>query len=252
MLAVITGATGGLGREFARQLADRGCDLLLAARDGEELEKLAREIGARRPVAVQVLAADLSRPEGAERLLEACAGRPVEVFINNAGFGLLGPSSSLPWEKEAELLAVNVAAAHRLAKAFAARMDGGYILNVGSLAGFQPAPGMAAYAASKAYLVQWSRAVSYELRREGRPVRMAVLCPGPVKTGFDRAAGARQQRGGMEPARCVRIALRGLLRGKAQIVPGLSMKLIWLASRLLPTGLMLPIQYRLQARKLRK
>lgn len=252
MFAVITGATGGLGRAFAQQLAGRGYDLLLTARNNTALKELAREIKAGCPVAVEVLAADLARPEGAEQLLAACEGRPVEVFINNAGFGLLGPSSSLPWEKEAELLAVNVSAAHRLAKTLLSRMDRGYILNVGSLAGFQPAPGMAAYAASKAWLVQWSRAVGYELRRQGKPITLSVLCPGPVKTGFDQAAGARRKRGGMDPDRCVRIALRGLLRGKAQIVPGLSMKLLVLASRLLPTGLMLPAQYRLQSRKLKK
>lgn len=251
MVAVITGATGGLGREFARQLAEKGCDLVLTGRRAEELDALAQEIEARYGVGVQPVAADLSNPAGVEQLLAVLAGRPAGVLINNAGFGLLGDSASLSWERQEALLAVNIRALHRLTLAFAASMERGYILNVGSLAGEQPAPGAAAYAASKAYVNQWSRAVGYELRRAGRAVQVSVLCPGPVKTGFDRAAGAVRLRGGMTPERCARIALRGLFRGKAQIVPGLSMKLLRLAARLLPDRVMLSIQYRLQTRKRR-
>lgn len=131
-------------------------------------------------------------------------------------------------------------------------MERGCILNVASLAGFQPEPGMASYAASKAFLLQWSRAVGYELKREGRPVRLAVLCPGPLATGFDRAAGATAVRRGMSPTRCARIALRGLARGKTVILPGAGAKLLHLLGKLLPTRLMLPAQYRIQGRKIQR
>ena len=252
MVAVITGASGGLGRELAGQLAAKGWDLLLTARRAGHLEALAAALRAAHGVAVQVCPADLSRPEEVGALLRACADLPVGLVINNAGAGQIGPSSDIPWEVEEALLTANMLAPCRLTKAFAASMERGCILNVASLAGFQPEPGMASYAASKAFLLQWSRAVGYELKREGRPVRLAVLCPGPLATGFDRAAGATAVRRGMSPTRCARIALRGLAQGKTVILPGAGAKLLHLLGKLLPTRLMLPAQYRIQGRKIQR
>lgn len=249
MYAVITGASGGLGQAFSRQLAARGYNLILSARRTDALEGLRRDLSSR--VTVRIFPADLSSQEGRVSLARFCAAQEVGVLINNAGFGLLGPSSGQPPERERELIAVNAEAVQFLTKAIAASMSGGYILNVASLAGFQPAPGFAAYGATKAYILQWSRAVSYEWRREKRPVSLSVLCPGPVSTGFDRAAGAVRSRGGMEPDKCAAIGLRGLFHGKPLIVPGLAMKGAHLASRLLPTRILLPIQYRIQRQKLR-
>ena len=252
MVAVITGASGGLGRELAGQLAAKGWDLLLTARRAGQLEALAAAQRAAHGVAVQVGPADLSRPEEVGALLRAGADLPVGLVINNAGAGQIGASSDIPWEAEEALLTANMLAPCRLTKAFAASMERGCILNVASLAGFQPEPGMASYAASKAFLLQWSRAVGYELKREGRPVRLAVLCPGPLATGFDRAAGATAVRRGMSPTRCARIALRGLARGKTVILPGAGAKLLHLLGKLLPTRLMLPAQYRIQGRKIQR
>ena len=142
MVAVITGASGGLGRELAGQLAAKGWDLLLTARRAGQLEALAAALRAAHGVAVQVCPADLSRPEEVGALLRACADLPVGLVINNAGAGQIGASSDIPWEAEEALLTANMLAPCRLTKAFAASMERGCILNVASLAGFQPEPGM--------------------------------------------------------------------------------------------------------------
>lgn len=213
MVAVITGASGGLGRELAGQLAAKGWDLLLTARRPGSWKPWPPPCG--RPTEWQSRCVPPIYP--GRRRSAPCYGPgadlPVGLVINNAGAGQIGASSDIPWEAEEALLTANMLAPCRLTKAFAASMERGCILNVASLAGFQPEPGMASYAASKAFLLQWSRAVGYELKREGRPVRLGRALPGTAGHRL-RPGGRGQQPSGVAcPRPAAPASLCGAWRG---------------------------------------
>jgi short-subunit dehydrogenase len=220
--ALITGASSGIGREFARLMAADGWHLMLTGRDGAALEALARELGG-----AETLVLDLVRPGAvAELASKATAdGRPLDALINNAGFGALGAFAAIDWQRQAELLQVNVVAAtelvHRLLPALKAQPRG-YILNDASVAGFLPGPFMAVYYASKAYLLSWSEALAEELR--GTTVSVTALCPGPTRTAFNQRAGigrpTRFNPGSMDARSVAEIGYRGMLAGRAVVVPG--------------------------------
>lgn len=200
--AVVTGASSGLGRGLAARLAERGMSLVLAGRDEARLDEVAHQIRrAASRVKVETVAADLSTRSGVSALLEHVGDRPVEVLVNNAGFGSYGPFAEADPNREADEVAVDVSAVVTLARAFLpgmlARGSGG-ILNVASTIAFQPAPYQAVYGASKAFVLSFSEALWAEARAAG--VAVTALCPGPTRTGFVDALGpmsaTRQSTGG--------------------------------------------------------
>ena len=189
--ALVTGASAGLGAEFARQLAASGHDLILTARRTDRLEALAAELRAA-GVIVTVIAADLGDPAGPDALMAAidAAGLHVDTLVNNAGLGHRGAFAELPVAGQQAMIDVNVRAlvtlAHAVLPGMIARGNGG-ILNVASSAAFQPGPWMAVYYASKAFVLSFSEALHEEVKGAG--VRVAALCPGPVHTEFAGLAG---------------------------------------------------------------
>jgi len=242
--ALVTGASSGMGADFARQLADRGYGLILTARRRPEMEALAAEIRAARSGArIEILEADLARPESLDNLLRAAQGFDVEVLVNNAGFGAYGSFEALPDAAEATMIGVDVMALIRLTKAFAPPMRGrgrGYILQTASIGAFQPCPLYASYGAAKAYVLSYGLAVREELRGSG--VSVTVLCPGVTRTGFFSAAKQEElspfQKAGMqESPRVVRGALAALFRGKPVYVPGLMNRVNAFMTRLAPRTL---------------
>lgn len=247
--ALVTGASSGIGEEFARQLAARGYHLILAARREEELNRLAEQLKQQHGIHAAVCACDLTVESEVRRLYEFCAEFKVEVLVNNAGFGKLGYFENIPLEKELDMIKVNVIAPHMLMKLFLGRMTAGYILNVGSMAGYQPDPCFAAYGASKSYLIQLSRAVGYELKRTGRKVSVSVLCPGPVDTEFNRVAEGKFHTGAMTAEQVARIGIEGMFAGKPVIVTGAKMKLCKFAGRILPDSAMVAMEYGIQKKK---
>jgi len=190
--ALVTGASSGLGEEFAKQLAHRGANLVLTSRSEQRLVNLAADLTRVNGIETRVVVADLSAPDGAARLLRAVheLQLPITHLLNNAGFGSAGAFAELDAERESALVELNVAALVRLTRGLIgpmlARREGG-VLNVASTAGFQPVPFMATYAASKAFVVSFTLALASEL--DGTGVRAMALCPGPVQTGFQAAAG---------------------------------------------------------------
>ncbi len=247
--ALVTGASSGIGREFARQLAARGYQLILAARREEELNCLADQLKQQHGVHVAVCPCDLSQEEEVRRLFAFCADFEVEIVINSAGFGKLGYFENIPLELELEMLRVNVVAPHMLMKLFLSRMQSGYILNVASMAGYQPNPCFAAYGAGKSYLIQLSQAVGYELKRTGSKVSVSVLCPGPVDTEFNRVAEGEFHSKAMSAEQVAGLGIEGMLARKPVIVTGAKMKLCKLAGRLLPDAAMTAVEYRIQSKK---
>jgi uncharacterized protein len=245
--AVITGASAGIGREFARQLAKRATFLMLVARRRDRLEELRTELSAKNPaLQIEVSLVDLSNFEQTMSLARSLAERPIDLLINNAGLGDLGPFVTADPTRVNEQVQVNVLALTALTRAVLPRMlaqKRGGILNVSSSAGFLPLLGFAVYAATKAYVTSFSEAVRAETR--GCGISVSALCPGPVDTEFTqvadrelrpRAYGSRLAHVPVETV--VRDALRGLERDKPIVIPGSIMKIGMAIARALPLSLL--------------
>ena len=235
-VALITGASAGLGVEFARQLAKRGHRLVLAARRKDRLKELAKELGNARAVAI-----DLSKKDVAAKLLAdvEANGEAVEVLVNNAGFGLIGRFAELDAKRERQMIDLNVGALMDLCRAVAPQMiarKSGAILNVASTAAFQPGPRMAVYFATKAFVLSLTEALHEELKPHG--IKVSCLCPGPTRTEFGDVAGF----GGnglfdhiaMNADDVVRIGLKGLDKNHAVVVAGWLNKITAASTRFAP------------------
>jgi short-subunit dehydrogenase len=239
--ALVTGASAGIGREFAGQLAARGYDLILVARDAERLGALAAELEARHGVAAAVLAADLTRDPDVDRVVARIAGTPaLTLLVNNAGFGTTGSLADAPPEQQEAMLRLHALAPMRLTQAalpgFLARRRGA-IVNVSSIASFIYSAGSVNYCATKAYLTTFTEGLAAELAGTG--VRAQALCPGFTRSEFHErmgpGAGERPRLMWMTAEAVVRASLAQLARGGPVIcVPGLRYKLIVALVRLLP------------------
>jgi short-subunit dehydrogenase len=238
-VALITGASAGLGVEFARQLSKRGHRLVLAARRKERLDQLAKELGNARSIAV-----DLSKKDAAAKLMAdiEAAGEEVEILVNNAGFGLIGRFAELDAKRERQMIDLNVGTLTDLCRAVAPQMiagKSGGILNVASTAAFQPGPKMAVYFATKAFVLSLSEALHEELKPHG--VRVTCLCPGPTRTEFGEVAGfggnGLFDRVAMNAPEVVEAGLEALDHNRAVIVTGLVNKIGAASTRFAPRAL---------------
>ena len=242
---VVTGASSGIGAELARELARRGHHVTLVARRGERLEELARELGR-----ADARPADLATAAGREEMLGVlrAAGRFVVGLCNNAGFGTFGRLWELDADHEREMVALNVVALHDLTLELLGPMVShgtGAILNVGSLAGGQPQPGNATYAATKAFVNSLSEALHAELKGTG--VSCTVVTPGPVRTEFSAVADAGDMEGRL-PAfawasaeQVARAAVDGMVRGRRVVAPGVLAKVLGPTGRVAPRPVVLPL-----------
>ncbi|GAA3112000.1 SDR family NAD(P)-dependent oxidoreductase [Streptosporangium carneum] len=224
--ALVTGASSGIGVEFARQLAARGHDLVLVARSVERLESLAEELREAHGVRAEVVGQDLAAPDAATRVAREVAARGLTVglLVNNAGFGTAGRFEEIPAGREHDELMVNVVSLVGLTHAFIPGMvarGGGAVVNVGSVAGFHISPYLATYAASKTFVLNFSLALWAEFR--GRGVKVLAVAPGPVETAFFDVLGTKEATMGARmntPEQVVRSALHALDRDRGYVVPG--------------------------------
>ena len=239
-VALITGASAGLGVEFARQLSARGHFLVLVARRKDRLDALAKKLGNARAVAL-----DLGQAGATAKLMAnlAKAGEKVEILVNNAGFGLLGRFASLDAARQREMIDLNVGALTDLCQAVAPGMierKSGSILNVASTAAFQAGPGMAVYFATKAYVLSFTEALHEELKPHG--IKVSALCPGPTRTEFGAVAGwgpaKAIDRMAMEAAPVVELGLRALDRNRAVMVTGTANKIGAVSTRFIPRAML--------------
>lgn len=252
-VALVTGASGGIGLELARELAARGHDLWLTARSAGKLAEAAAALSQAHRVQVEVVAGDLADPQGAARLAGALSARGVspEILVNNAGVGAHGAFAGQEISTLLGLIQLDVTSlvelTRRLLPAMVARGHG-RVLNVASTAGYVPGPFMAAYYASKAFVLSLSVALNEELRGSG--VTVTALCPGATRTGFDGAAGLSRSRlfrsGVMEAGPVARAGIEGMLAGKEVVVPGLRNKLLSGSSGLGPRWLTAKVARALQ------
>ena len=249
MKALITGASSGIGREFARLLAARGWDLIVAARSTDKLYELRDELS---NVHVRVITIDLSREQDAYDLYEHLQEEHIDMLINNAGFGAYGFFADVPLQREIELIHTNVCSLHILTKLYLQDMlarGSGTILNVGSMAGFSAGPKLSSYYASKNYVVRLTEAIHEELRRKNSKVKISVLCPGPVNTNFNNAANVRFSVKGLSPRDVAVYALQQTEKGKPVIIPGTLMKLTKFFSRFLSEKALTSASYNIQSAK---
>jgi short-subunit dehydrogenase len=254
-VTLITGASAGIGTELARVFAAHGHRVALVARRADRLTTLAGELeaaGSPKPI---VIGCDLEQPDAGDKIAAALndAGVEVEYVVNNAGFGLFGSAIELDRAEQLNIIAVNIRALTDLSLRFSDSLirNRGGILNVGSIAGFLPGPGMAVYYASKAYVLSFTEALRGELASHG--VRVTALCPGPVPSEFQVRAGFRPGFDSavlnVSPADVAKEGYRGLMANRRAVLPGLGIKIVPLLLRLFPRGFILAAVGRFQLRR---
>jgi len=249
-VALITGASAGIGVELARVFAAHGHDLVLVARREDRLTALADEIAAAGRLRPTVLPLDLERRDAVPTLAAQLTAQGLEpaYVINNAGFGLSGLAAKLNRDEELAMIDLNVRALTELSLSFVDSLERhrGGILNVASVAAFMPGPGMAVYYASKAYVLSFSQALHQELARRG--IKVTALCPGPVPTEFQARAGLRGERAqsvllSLSTERVARIGYNGFSRGRRVVVAGIGNKIAVFLVRIVPHAILMPLLY---------
>ena len=247
---LITGASSGIGAEIARELAGRGYGVTLVARRADRLSDLADELRERNGIRAEVLACDVTDPTARHELLERVAdtGLQTDVLVNNAGFGTAGAFTELDADREVQMVRTNVEAVVALTHGVAAGMverGRGAILHVASSAGFQPLPRQATYAASKAFVLSFSEALSSELGESG--ITVTALCPGPVRSEFvevaamEDAAAEAPDFVWISAAACAKAGVDGLARGRRVVVPHVAVHAGTMLSRYTPHSILLPL-----------
>jgi hypothetical protein len=252
LTALVTGASGGLGADFARELARRGCGLILVARRQQQLETLRDDLVAQHGVAVTLIPLDLTAPDAPQNLQDQVeqAGLSVDILVNNAGYGLYGPFADIEWERTQDMLVLDIIVPVDLTKRFLPAMLArrrGYLLQLASIGAYQPSPLYAAYSAAKSFILSWGEALTYELRGTG--VSCTVISPGITATEFLKVAGQQatlyQRLAMMQSPEVVRIGIEAMLKGRASVVPGwFNAVSVW-SNRLLPRRLQAVVAHRL-------
>jgi uncharacterized protein len=254
-VTLITGASSGIGTELARVFASNGHRVALVARRADRLVNLAEEIAASGGAAPIVIACDLEQPDAGDQIAATLTAERVEVeyVVNNAGFGLFGRAIERDRAEQLGIIAVNIRALTDLSLRFSDNLirHRGGILNVASVAGFLPGPGMAVYYASKAYVLSFSEALRRELGPRG--VRVTTLCPGPVPSEFQARAGFLpgfdSEILNVSASDVAKAGYRGLMANKRAVLPGLGIKMVPILLRLFPRGFILAAVGRFQLRK---
>lgn len=247
--ALVTGASSGIGRDIAKELAKRNIDIILVSRDLDKLKQVKDQI---KNVNVEIISKDLSSEQNCIDLYEQVKEQKIDILINNAGFGAFGEFSEIPLEKELDMLKTNIIAMHILTKLFLQKMkkeNSGYILNVASIAGYMPGPLMSAYYSSKAYVVRLTQSIREELRREKSNVKVGILCPGPVDTNFNNVAGVKFKMKPLSSEYVARYTVNRILKKKFYIIPGMQIKAVRILSKITPDTILAKIAYNVQVRK---
>lgn len=251
--AVVTGASSGIGMEFARRLSAEGFNLVLCGRRIEKLNKLAEELSLY-GTKVIVIRSDLSQISECKSFMSKLLDLKIVIFINNAGFGDCGYFMDTDVNKELEMVDVNVKAVHFLTKCMLLKMEGqggGYILNVASSAGLIPAgPYMATYYATKSYVTSLTRAIATELREHNSNIYVGCLCPGPVDTEFNSVANVEFALQGISASYCVNYAINQMKKRRTVIVPTIRMKAATVLGRFIPQDLYIYLTGKQQKKKM--
>jgi len=248
MKALITGASSGLGADFARVLSERGYDLILVARRKGKLEKLKKEL----KTEVEIIDMDISSTFNCMKLYNQVKKEKIDILINNAGFGLFGKFEKTKLDTELDMIDLNIKTVHTLTKLFLKefrKKDSGYILNVASVASFLPGPLMSTYYATKAYVLNLTTAIHEELRRDHSDIYIGALCPGPVDTEFNDVAKVKFALKGLNSYEVAEYAIKKMFKQKMIIIPGITTKVGISLSKFLSIKRKTKISYHIQSQK---
>lgn len=244
MRALITGASSGIGRELATRLANDNYDLILVARREDRLKEIQ---DAYKDNDIIIKTVDLSDQSQVTTLIDVLKAYPIDLFINNAGFGIVNFSSDIADELELNMIELNIVSLHRLTKFAIKHMTHGKVVNISSMASYLPTPLLASYAATKYYVRAYSEALNYEMHLQGKDIKVLTVVPGPIETEFGKVSGMTLK--GMPVEKCVNAIIKGIKKNKAIIVPNLQMKILRFFIRFTPSKLLLSISYKIQKKK---
>ena len=247
MRALITGASSGIGRDIAKELARRGYDIVIVARSEDKLNELKNEIN---NVKVESIPMDISNLDNCKELYNKVGY--VEILVNNAGFGLFGKFNTTDIDREMEMVDLNVKSLHYLTKLFLKDMvekDKGYILNVASIAGHLPGPFMSTYYATKHYVFNLSESINEELKKDKSHVRVGTLNPGPVETNFNKVANVKFNLSSLTSEYVAKYTVDRMLKGKTDITPGFGVRCTRFFAKVVPDTLMAKIVYNTQKKR---
>lgn len=248
MKVLITGASSGIGKSFAKVLSEQGHELILVARRKKKLEALAKELNTK----VEIIDMDISSTYNCMDLYNKVKKEKIDVLINNAGFGLFGKFDETKIDKELDMIDLNIKTVHTLTKLFLKdfkKRDSGYILNVASLAGFMPGPLMSTYYATKAYVLNLTTAINEELKKDCSNVYVGALCPGPVDTEFNDVAKVTMSLKSLSSDYVANYAVKKMFKEKRVIIPGFINKIVAYFSKFLPLSIILKMAYDNQKKK---
>ena len=255
MIALVTGASSGIGRDIARELAKRKYDIIVVARNEEELKKLKKELEEIYQIKVDIRAMDLIDRDGCRKLHEDVKAKygVIDILVNDAGFGTCGKFTDTDLEKELGIIDTNIVALHILTKLFLKDMvsvNKGYILNVASIAGFMPGTLMATYYSTKAYVVRLTQSIRHELFKQKSKVKISALCPGPVKTNFNKVADVKFNIAEADSKQVACYAIKKMMQGRTLIFPSFFIWLGRIFSKILPDQVSAFFCYYAQKRKI--
>ena len=249
MKTLITGASSGIGKEFAKILSKTSDEIILIGRNKERLEELKEEILKKQKIKIEIISTDLSNKENCINIHKKY--KDIDLLINNAGFGDCGLFTETNLDKELEMIKTNIEAYHILTKLYLIDMkkrNKGHILNVASIAGFMPGPLMATYYATKSYVVRLSESIREELKQEKSKVKISILCPGPVNTNFNQRANVKFKLQGMDSYKVAEYTINHL--NKFYIIPGIGVKVSRICAKILPDYLISKLTYKVQRKKI--
>ncbi len=250
MRAMVTGASSGIGRDIAIELANLNYDLILVGRNKEALENVKATINGK--VKVKIVVVDLANMQKVKELYILTKTDDIDILVNNAGFGVFGEFVDIDLHAELDMLDVNIRALDMLTKFYLKDMlkkDSGIILNVASSAAFMSGPMLSSYYATKSYVYRLSLAINEELRRRKSNVSISVLCPGPVDTKFNDRAGVKFSVKALSSNYVAKYTIKKMFQGKTVIIPGFKMKFVKFIVRFLPDKFVTHINYNIQKKK---
>lgn len=257
MIALVTGASSGIGRDISIELAERGYDIIAVARNFQRLNDLKKEIEQNfTERKVHIKTCDMSSKEQCKNLyndVKKTFGN-IDILVNNAGFGLCSEFTEADLDKEISMIETNITGLHILMKLFLKDMvekNSGYIMNVASIAGFMPGPLMATYYATKAYVFRLTQSIQEELNKMGLDVKVCLLCPGPIRTNFLNIANVKFKTKLMSKEYVAKYAIDNMFKGKKIIIPGIQNKCIRFLSKITPDKLIAKIIYNMQEEKVK-
>lgn len=258
MVALVTGASSGIGRDMARYLYELGYDLVITARNKQNLEELKKELEETKSNTktrkIEIILADLSKEEECKKLYQQTKETVgcIDILINNAGFGLFGRFTQTSLDTEMNMIDTNIKAVHILTKLFLQDMlaqKNGHILNVSSIASFLPGPLMTTYYSTKSYVLRFSQSIREELKKQKSNVKISVLCPGPVATNFNNVAKVKFNLPQTSSEKVAKYAIDKMLKNKFLIMPGINVKLTRFFTKIIPDTWLAKVSYHMQKRK---